>query len=82
MHNTNDGVIEISFDGQILNIINTGPKLDFQGDIFKRFVRSTNKESLGIGLSIVKRICDFYSMEISYMYTSHHEFKLCIKDEE
>ena len=29
MHNTNDGSIEISFDGQILNIINTGPKLDF-----------------------------------------------------
>ena len=81
MHNTNDGSIEISFDGQILNIINTGPKLDFDDNIFKRFVRSTNKESLGIGLSIVKRICDFYNMEISYSYKSHHEFKLGIKNE-
>ena len=81
MHNINDGTIEISFDGQILNIINTGPKLDFDDNIFKRFVRSTNKESLGIGLSIVKRICDFYSMEISYSYNSHHEFKLDIKNE-
>ena len=81
MHNTNDGSIEISFDAQILNIINTGPKLDFDDNIFKRFVRSRNKESLGIGLSIVKRICDFYSMEISYSYKSHHEFKLDIKNE-
>ena len=81
MHNTNDGSIEISFDGKILNIINTGPKLDFDDNIFKRFVRSTNKESLGIGLSIVKRICDFYNMEISYSYKSHHEFKLDIKNE-
>ena len=81
MHNINDGTIEISFDGQILNIINTGSKLDFDDNIFKRFVRSTNKESLGIGLSIVKRICDFYSMEISYSYNSHHEFKLDIKNE-
>tara|TARA_B100000965_G_C19575430_1_gene751126 strand:- start:420 stop:1661 length:1242 start_codon:yes stop_codon:yes gene_type:complete len=81
MHNINGGTVEITYNSKLLSIKNTGPKLDFDDNIFKRFVRSTNKESLGIGLSIVKRICDFYNMKISYSYKSHHEFKLDIKNE-
>ena len=82
MHNEQKGIIKIDFDGKTLNIKNSGSKLNFDGDIFKRFVRSSNKDSLGIGLSIVKRICDFYSILISYNYDEHHCFKLIFKNEE
>ena len=59
MHNEQKGIIKIDFDGEILNIQNSGSKLNFDGDIFKRFVRSSNKDSLGIGLSIVKEFAIF-----------------------
>ena len=56
-------------------------KLDIKGNIFKRFIRSNNKDSLGIGLSIVKRICNFYSIDIIYSVNDLHEFKLDFKNE-
>ena len=82
MHNIEGGVISIYYKSNTLQINNTGNKLDVDGDIFKRFVRSTNKESLGIGLSIVKKICDFHSITISYFYNNQHEFKLDFSDEQ
>ena len=82
MHNIEGGVISIYYKSNTLQLNNTGNKLDVDGDIFKRFVRSTNKESLGIGLSIVKKICDFHSITISYFYNNQHEFKLDFSDEQ
>jgi len=82
MHNIKGGVINIYYKSNTLQINNTGNKLDVDGDIFKRFVRSMNKESLGIGLSIVKKICDFHLITISYFYTNQHEFKLDFSDEQ
>ena len=79
MHNICDGEIEIHFDGQSLHIRNSGTELDMQGNIFKRFVRSSNKDSLGIGLSIVKRICDLYLINITYNYIDAHHFTLNFK---
>ena len=79
MHNVQDGKININYDGKALYIINSGPELNIKDNIFKRFVRSSNKESLGIGLSIVKRICDAYSINIFYDYNNQHEFKLEFK---
>jgi signal transduction histidine kinase len=64
MHNIVNGEIIIKLDSSTLSIINSGQKLNIAGDIFKRFIRSENKDSLGIGLSIVKKICGYYS--ISY----------------
>lgn len=79
MHNIIDGKIQIHFDGQSLHIRNSGPELDIKGNIFKRFVRSSNKDSLGIGLSIVKRICDLYLINITYNYINQHHFILNFK---
>ena len=79
MHNISNGKIEIHFDGQSLHIRNSGPELDIKGNIFKRFVRSSNKDSLGIGLSIVKRICDLYLINITYNYIDQHNFILNFK---
>ena len=79
MHNIIDGKIQIHFDGQSLHIRNSGPELDIKGNIFKRFIRSSNKDSLGIGLSIVKRICDLYLINITYNYINQHHFILNFK---
>ena len=80
MHNIVNGEIIIKLDSTILSIINTGQKLNITGDIFKRFIRSENKDSLGIGLSIVKKICGYYSIPISYNFNKNHEFTLILED--
>ena len=79
MHNISGGKIKIDFDGQFLNIRNSGNELTIMDNIFKRFVRSSNKDSLGIGLSIVKRICDLYLINITYKYVNQHHFILDFK---
>ena len=81
MHNNINGSMNILLEGNILQIINTGPKLSNKENIFKRFVRSSNKDSLGIGLSIVKRVCDFYFIDINYSFDTVHRFNLNFKDE-
>ena len=80
MHNIVNGEIIIKLDSSTLSIINSGQKLNITGDIFKRFIRSENKDSLGIGLSIVKKICGYYSIPISYNFNKDHEFTLIIED--
>jgi signal transduction histidine kinase len=80
MHNIVNGEIIIKLDSSTLSIINTGQELNITGDIFKRFIRSENKDSLGIGLSIVKKICGYYSIPISYNFNKNHEFKLILED--
>ena len=80
MHNNINGEIIIKLDSSSLSIINTGQKLNIAGDIFKRFIRSENKDSLGIGLSIVKKICGYYSIPISYTFNKDHEFTLILQD--
>ena len=80
MHNIVNGEIIIKLDSSTLSIINSGQKLNITGDIFKRFIRSENKDSLGIGLSIVKKICGYYSIPISYNFNNDHEFTLIFRD--
>jgi len=80
MHNIVNGEIIIKLDSSTLSIINTGQELNITGDIFKRFIRSENKDSLGIGLSIVKKICGYYSIPISYNFNKDHEFTLILED--
>ena len=80
MHNIVNGEIIIKLDSSTLSIINSGQKLNITGDIFKRFIRSENKDSLGIGLSIVKKICGYYSIPISYNFNKNHEFTLILED--
>ena len=80
MHNIVNGEIIIKLDSSTLSIINSGQKLNITGDIFKRFIRSENKDSLGIGLSIVKKICGYYSIPISYNFNKEHVFTLILED--
>ena len=78
IHNSKGGEILIKLTNQDLIITNSGNKLAFaEKDIFKRFSRSEyNKQSLGIGLSIVKRICDLYNFSIDYRFSKKHTFSI------
>ena len=67
-HNIPEGSIRIEFSENTLVITNTGHVLRSDPDfLFERFKKSDhNPESVGLGLSIVKKITDLYSFTISY----------------
>ena len=81
IHNSNGGLLRIHLSNNILSISNSGSPLSFpEKDIFKRFTRSENsKKNLGIGLSIVQRICELYTFKIAHTYTNVHQFKIIFK---
>ena len=80
-HNNNTKEISISIENNYFIISNSGEKLPFPKEkIFDRFSRSsTNKKSLGIGLSVVKSICELYSFELSYSQENSHTFIIKFK---
>ena len=71
-------IMQQNFIDNILILKNSGQNTSHSSvDIFKRFYRDQeNKKSLGIGLSIVKRICDLYNFKINYSFEDCHIFKI------
>lgn len=65
-HNTEKGNIIIKMEGEKLFIINSTENKDSNSEnFFKRFYRNSNsQESVGLGLTIAKKICDLYNIEI------------------
>jgi signal transduction histidine kinase len=78
VHNEKGGGLSIKLENKCLIIANSGTALTFsESDIFKRFSRSEHsKKSLGIGLSIVKRICELYGFNIEYRFQENHIFAI------
>lgn len=69
-HNIHHGTIHISLDARYLIIRNTGrtPTLPME-QVFERFRRtSDDSDSVGLGLSIVKQICDVSGLTIQYTF--------------
>jgi signal transduction histidine kinase len=78
-HNIFGGNIIICLISKELSIRNTGEVLSTEPDkLFGRFVKeSSSKDSIGLGLSLVKQICGTYNFSISYNYeNSLHELKI------
>lgn len=81
-HNYEDGgTIAITLSKNMLEIANTGNDLPVEAErMFERFLKSSTSEmSVGLGLSIVKKICDLYKFKINYtsvngMHTTQIEF--------
>jgi len=68
---SNKGPIKLETDNKSLRITNFGEALDVSNNkIFERFYTSSNSgQSLGLGLALVKRICDLNHLQINYSYT-------------
>ncbi len=69
-HNVEGGSIRISLGNNRLRIANTGKPLDVPAEeLFGRFKKAdTSSESIGLGLSIVKRITDQNDFSLSYTF--------------
>ena len=77
--NVDNGFIKCNIDDKFLTISNSGLPLSVNPEnLFKRFYKgSDNPHSVGLGLSIVKKITDGYGMTIMYTnYDTIHEIKL------
>jgi len=81
IHNKEGGELSIKLANNTLIISNIGEVLTFaESDIFNRFSRSEhNKKSLGIGLSVVKSICELYDFNLQYNYDGMHHFSINFK---
>lgn len=72
-----DGPINIKTNRHEMIFGNTGEVLPLPEDkIFERFQKNGNsRNSLGLGLALVKKICDLNNLQISYQYlNSVHSF--------
>ncbi|GJM35944.1 MAG: hypothetical protein DHS20C18_49450 [Saprospiraceae bacterium] len=69
-HNNSNGWINIVIKKGKLCVINSGKVLEIEPrKLLKRFRRETNvEESLGLGLSIVQRICDHSGFSLDYQH--------------
>ncbi|MEK6783075.1 MAG: HAMP domain-containing sensor histidine kinase [Bacteroidota bacterium] len=69
-HNNSLGFISITLGPKLLIISNSGNNPTNNTDkIFQRFVKGNQKsQSLGLGLPIVKAICDTYLMPLGYRF--------------
>jgi two-component system OmpR family sensor kinase len=66
-YNKKDGNIEIKLDENSLTISDTGVGFDQSKsqEIFERYARFNNSNGgFGLGLNIVKSLCDLYSIKI------------------
>jgi len=67
-HNLDNGTITIIVNKNVLTVSNTGPALGGNpSEMFERFKKDkVNSESLGLGLSIVKKITEQYGFKAQY----------------
>ncbi|MBN2348311.1 MAG: HAMP domain-containing histidine kinase [Bacteroidales bacterium] len=75
-HNNTGGSIKLVIRDHELIICNTGKSNSLTNKtIFNRFVKGTSK-SYGLGLAIIKNICDTHNLEINYTKNSMHCFTI------
>jgi signal transduction histidine kinase len=78
-HNDNGGNISITLTNTCLSVCNSSqiPELDVK-KLYQRFSKATSgSESTGLGLSIIKQICDQSALELKYSYENQlHVFVL------
>jgi len=72
-HNLEGGLLSIEITEHKVTISNTAPPLKVPAEkMFERFTRADpQSRSLGLGLSIVKKICTSYGWNISYLTKEH-----------
>lgn len=79
VHNRQGGQLLINLDGAVLSVTNTSDGGEIPGEqMFKRFYKqSGNSESWGLGLAMVKKICEINGWSLSYSFRDkQHSFKI------
>ncbi|WP_445734357.1 sensor histidine kinase [Mariniflexile sp.] len=75
-HNISNGSIQIITSKNSIRFSNSGNKSQIDTNQFKRFNKS-NKNSLGLGLSIISKICLLNNIQLKYTYENGlHNFDL------
>lgn len=77
-HNYAGGSVICSLTKWKLAISNTGPPLAFdKANLFKRFPKSDHSDGMGLGLAVIKKICDTTGLSIAYVYADDmHTFNI------
>jgi signal transduction histidine kinase len=77
-HNIDSGIINVRLTNGILSIENTGLKEALQQDIiYNRFQKSRSSQGMGLGLTLIKNICEHYNYPLSYNYNGEcHRFSI------
>lgn len=82
IHSNQNGIIKITITNSTIEVSNSSlsEALPTQ-NIFSRFTKKGhNENSIGLGLSIVKSICNFYNLNCEYYFTDDlHHFKISKK---
>lgn len=76
-HNHTGGQVELRVTADQLWLSNTGGKLTSDPErLFERFKKeATGPDSAGLGLAIIKQICDNYGLQVKYVETDGwHQF--------
>ena len=70
-HNHTGGKIDLLTTAEELSLSNTGGKLISAPErLFERFKKdASGPESVGLGLAIIKQICDSYGLQVNYTET-------------
>lgn len=81
MHNVKGGKIIISITDNEITITNSGKDEALNINLLsERFSKGDESKSLGLGLSIVQKICRYSNIDLSYHYLHHmHTIKLVFK---
>ncbi|KAF0236376.1 MAG: twp-component sensor histidine [Prolixibacteraceae bacterium] len=79
-HNLQQGYITIKLTAEMLEIENSGPEFKGNPDsLLQRFSKGENG-NIGIGLAIVKQICELYNFKLSYKISeTNHKINVFFK---
>jgi len=77
-HNINQGQLIITLTENKLIFQNTGAEKPLNEErLFERFQKGQNSEGTGLGLTIIKNICNLYKWDITYSFeNSFHTFQI------
>ncbi|MFT4170746.1 MAG: HAMP domain-containing sensor histidine kinase [Dysgonomonas sp.] len=75
-HNTNEGFVKIQLSDDKLIIENSCLPQENKGNLFDRMVSNKSKDSIGLGLNLVKSICDKNGFDVSYSFPMDRVFRI------
>lgn len=75
-HNTNEGFVKIQLSDDKLIIENSCLPQENKENLFDRMVSNKSKDSIGLGLNLVKSICDKNGFGVSYSFPMDRVFRI------